>query len=122
MKWNSLASPLCSPFDLLEGNVSGNVLNADLKKCVGRSVQILGYYVARKHVTTVNKRHMNFGTWLDTEGHFFDTVHFPPSLARSPFTGKGCYLIKGKVVEDFGFPSIEVYTMERLPYVKDQRY
>ena len=117
-----LGFPLCSPFTLLDGNISGNVINADLKNNLGRTVQILGYYVARKHVTTVNKRHMNFGTWLDTEGHFFDTVHFPPSLVRSPFTGRGCYLLKGKVVEDFGFPSIEVYTMERLPYVKDQRY
>ncbi|MDF1694851.1 MAG: DNA polymerase III subunit alpha [Saprospiraceae bacterium] len=117
-----LGFPLCSPFDLLARDVINTTVSSNLKEQIGKTIQILGYYVARKHVTTVNKRHMNFGTWLDTGGYFFDTVHFPPSLARSPFTGKGCYLLKGKVVEDFGFPSIEVYVMERLPYVKDQRY
>jgi len=117
-----LGFPLCSPFDLVKEPISDTVVNRQLKNMLGKVVQILGYYVARKHVTTVNKRHMNFGTWLDVEGQFFDTVHFPPSLARSPFTGRGVYLIRGKVVEDFGFPSIEAYLMERLPYVKDERY
>jgi DNA-directed DNA polymerase III PolC len=117
-----LGFPLCSPFDLIANQVGQTVLNDQLKSYMGQTVNILGYYVARKHVTTVNKRHMSFGTWLDKKGQFFDTVHFPPSLARSPFTGKGCYLMRGKVVEDFGFPSVEVWTMERLPYVKDERY
>ncbi len=117
-----LGFSLCSPFDLLDGAVSATVTNRELLSSLGNHVSILGYYVARKHVTTVNKRHMSFGTWLDIEGAFFDTVHFPQSLARYPFRGRGCYLLKGKIVEDFGFPSIEVYSMERLPYVKDDRY
>jgi DNA polymerase-3 subunit alpha len=49
-------------------------------------------------------------------------VHFPQSLAKAPFKGKGCYFITGKIVEDFGFPSLEVATMEKLPYIADQRY
>ena len=65
---------------------------------------------------------MHFGTWLDCEGHFLDTTHFPPSLKRSPFAGKGIYRIRGKVVEDFGFFSLEVIDMERLPFRKDERY
>jgi len=65
---------------------------------------------------------MNFGTWVDKEGRFFDTTHFPPSLQRYPFRGKGCYLINGIVVLDFDFPSVEVTKMEKLPIVKDGRY
>ena len=38
-------------------------------------------------------------------------------ITGSPFTGKACYLIKGKVVEDFGFPSIEVYKRILYTYV-----
>ena len=83
---------------------------------------MLGYYVCRKHVTTVNKKHMNFGTWLDRAGRFFDTVHFPPALKRCPFKGKGMYVIQGRVVLDFGFPSVEVVHMEKVPYVADERY
>jgi len=117
-----LGFPLCSPFDLLAEPVGQTVIREELKKYTGKTIKILGYYVARKNVTTSNRRLMNFGTWLDTDGQFFDTTHFPPSLARYPFQGRGCYLIGGKVVEDFGFPSIEVTRMQKLPFVQDERY
>ena len=65
---------------------------------------------------------MTFGTWLDEEGRYFDTTHFPISLDRYPFQGKGLYLIHGKVTEDFGFASLETDAMEKLPYRKDARY
>ena len=117
-----LGFPLCSPFELLDDNINGDILTRDLKRRMHKTVRMVGYFVTRKNVTTVNRKLMNFGTWLDREGRFFDTTHFPPSLAKYPFRGKGCYLITGKVVEDFGFPSMEVTKMEKLPYVKDERY
>ncbi len=117
-----LGFPLCAPFDLLAETVNGAIVAGEMIAEQGKQVRILGYYVTRKQVTTVNKKHMAFGTWLDKEGRFFDTTHFPPSLKRAPFRGKGCYLITGKVTLDFGFPSIEVSKMERLAFVKDERY
>ena len=117
-----LGFPLCSPFKLLQTDFRGEVQSLQLKNYIGRSVRMVGYLVTRKNVMTSNRKLMNFGTWLDTEGHYFDSTHFPPSLARYPFRGKGCYLLTGKVVEDFEFPSIEVTKMERLPYVMDERY
>ncbi len=117
-----LGFPLCSPFDLVAEKTSGDILTEQLRQYMHKTVRILGYYVARKNVMTVQRKLMNFGTWLDKKGRFFDSVHFPPQLARSPFRGKGVYLIIGKVVEDFGFPSIEVSRMEKVPFVKDGRY
>ena len=117
-----LGFPLCSPFELLDDTITGDILTRDLKRYMYKTVRMVGYFVTRKNVTTVNRKLMNFGTWLDREGKFFDTTHFPPSLAKYPFRGKGCYLITGKIVEDFGFPSMEVTKMEKLPYVKDERY
>ena len=123
-----LGFTLSSPFDLIPKNEleiirqQGLITAFYLSRFINQMVQVLGYYVARKHVTTSNKKHMNFGTWLDTEGRFFDTVHFPPALERSPFRGRGCYVIRGKVVDDFGFASIEVMEMEKLGWVKDERY
>ena len=58
---------------------------------------------------------MNFAAFLDPEGIFFDTVHFPDSLKKYPFQGHGVYLILGKVVQEFGFPSLEVQKMAKLP-------
>lgn len=117
-----LGFPLCSPFDLLQTKFRGDITSVQMKDKIGKTVRMLGYYVCRKWVTTVRGDIMNFGTMTDAEGRFFDTVHFPPSLARYPFKGKGCYLVLGKVVEDFGFPSLEVEKMEKLPWVKDGRY
>lgn len=117
-----LGFPLCSPFELLETDFRGDIMAEDMTRHIGNTVRMVGYFVTRKNVTTVKRRLMNFGTWLDEKGKFFDTTHFPPSLARYPFKGKGCYLITGKVVEDFGFPGLEVDRMEKLPYIKDERY
>ncbi len=117
-----LGFPLCSPFDLMASKFRGQIVARELKPAIGKRVNMLGYYVAQKHVTTVNRKHMSFGTWLDTEGKFFDTTHFPPSLAAYPFRGRGCYAIEGVIVDDFGFPSMEVQRMEKLPFVKDERY
>ena len=117
-----LGFPLCSPFELLENDFRGDVCARELLGRLGQRVRMVGYFVTRKNVTTVSRKLMNFGTWLDVEGQFFDTTHFPPSLARYPFKGKGCYLITGTVVEDFGYPSLEVDRMEKLPYIKDERY
>jgi DNA-directed DNA polymerase III PolC len=118
-----LGFPLRSPFELLESPViSDGVVARQLAHYNNRMIVIYGYFVCRKNVRTVNKKRMNFGTWLDQEGRFFDTTHFPNFLQRYPFRGKGIYRIEGKVVEDFGFPSVEVTKMERLPLKRDERY
>jgi DNA-directed DNA polymerase III PolC len=117
-----LGFPLSDPFRLVDSSFRGSTVAEELMDQLGRTVTMLGYFVTRKYVRTVHGKLMNFGTFIDTKGHFFDTVHFPVSLNRYPFKGGGCYAIEGKVVEEFGFPSIEVSRMEKLPFVKDERY
>jgi len=77
-------------------------------------IEIVGYFVCHKPVRTSNKQNMFFATFLDSEGHFFDTTHFPDAAARFPLRGKGCYLIKGQVTVEFDFPSLEVSFMEKV--------
>ena len=117
-----LGFPLRSPFDLLADPISEDILAKDMARFEKNTVTMLGYYVTRKWVTTKNNKLMSFGTWVDREGNFFDTTHFPPSLEAYPFKGKGVYKIKGKIVDDFGFKSMDAIMMERLPYRKDGRY
>jgi error-prone DNA polymerase len=64
---------------------------------------------------------MQFGCFLDRKGEFFDTVHFPGTLKKYPFTGQGVYLLEGRVSEEFGFPSVDIQKMARLPYRPDPR-
>jgi DNA polymerase-3 subunit alpha len=103
-------------FDLLQTTFRGEIMARNLMASLGRKVRMLGRLVTIKYVHTVRKEIMHFGTFIDAEGEFFDTVHFPPSLKLHPFRGDGMYLILGKVVEEFGFPSIEVEKMAKLPF------
>jgi DNA polymerase-3 subunit alpha len=82
---------------------------------------MLGELVTRKYVKTVRGDIMHFGTFIDDEGEFFDTTHFPDSLKHYNFTGHGVYLLLGKIDEEFGFPSLVVQKMARLPVKEDPR-
>lgn len=109
--------PMCSPFELLENQPDVSLRSADLKKHIGETVSIIGYLVHVKHTPTSKGEMMHFGVFLDLDGHWIDSVHFPPVAKSHPFQGPGCYRVTGKVVEEFEFVSIEVESQERLPYV-----
>ncbi|MGY3212417.1 hypothetical protein [Mucilaginibacter sp. HD30] len=76
---------------------------------------MVGRYVCEKTVRTKNNQNMWFGTFLDVEGNFFDTVLFPNNTPAYPFRGQGCYLISGKVVAEYGCASLEVQQFAKLP-------
>mgnify|MGYP006287200165 FL=1 len=111
-----------SYFDLLQTKFRGEIMARDLVNNIGAEVKMVGNLAALKNVYTVNRNYMHFGAFLDSEGEFFDTVNFPNSLKKYPFRGYGVYLILGKVVEEFGFPSLEVKKMAKLPLQPDARY
>jgi len=110
-----------SLFDIAKSDYRGNVPIPDLKKYEGSVVRIVGILVTYKNVPTKNGTTMKFGTFLDAEGNFFDTVHFAPSLKKYPLYSTGLYLIEGKVVLDFGCPAIEVIKCGRMPMQPDPR-
>ena len=89
---------------------------------VGQMVSMMGYLVTAKPTSTHDRKRMYFGTFLDEDGLWIDTVHFPPVAALYPFRGKGVYMLMGKVVDDFGFLSLEIVAMQKLAYWPDPRY
>ena len=117
-----LGFSLSSPFLLLKKKPTTGIKAAALKEYLGQRTCLSGYFVTRKIIRTKHKKLMSFATWIDEEGHFFDTTHFPQSLEQYPFSGPGCYLLEGKVVEEFGFASMEVSKMEHLKIVADARF
>lgn len=109
-------------FDVLQTAFRGEVSGRSLIDYTGKKVRMVGHLVTVKYIKTVNNEWMNFGCFIDVEGNFFDTVHFVQSLKNYPFKGSGTYLLLGKVVEEFGFPSLEVEKMAKLPIKPDSRY
>jgi len=115
-----LGFSLCSPFQLLKDDIKNTLVAKDLKMNIGKSVEIIGYLVTTKNTSTSKGERMYFGTFLDIDGHWIDTVHFPPVARSHPFTGPGCYRIIGKVIEEFDFICIEVEHCYRLPTINKE--
>ena len=109
-----LGFPLCSPFELVKKMPEGLTFVSQLNGVVGKKVRMVGYLVTIKNTRTSGRKIMQFGTFVDEKGDWIDTVHFPPVAARYPFRGKGCYLIEGKTVEEFGYVTVEVTYLQKM--------
>jgi DNA polymerase-3 subunit alpha len=117
-----LGFPLCNPFHLLKQESTSNLRARHLERLAGKLVRIEGYLITIKNTKTGKGKVMHFGTFLDRDGDFLDTVHFPPIASRYPFRGKGIYEIIGKVMVEFDCVTIEVSKLERLAVIEDPRY
>jgi len=109
--------PLCSPFQLLKDSLPTIMKAKDLKALLNQKATIVGYLITVKGTRTSKGDRMYFGTFIDMEGNWIDTVHFPPSAKKYPFMGGGCYELRGKVVEEYDFINLDVDYMKRLTTV-----
>ncbi len=109
-------------FDMLETSFRGEIAASGMSSRVGKRVRMTGHLVTVKYIKTVKREWMNFGCFIDPEGQFFDTTHFPQSLKSYPFRGSGTYLLLGKITDEFGYKTMEVEKMARLPVRADPRY
>lgn len=117
-----LGFPLSNPFEILKDPLESNLKASDLYRHLNENIVIYGYLVHIKYTHAKGGNTMYFGTFLDLEGNFIDTVHFPNAASKSKFVGKGVYKIYGKPVEEFDFISIEVSSMEKKPYMVDPKF
>ena len=117
-----LGFPLCDPFELLTESINNHITARDLFKYLHKTIVIFGYYVTAKNTSTHKGDRMYFGTFLDKNGDFIDTVHFPPVAKKYPFRGRGVYRLTGKVMEEFDSISIEINRMEKMDMIQDPRY
>ncbi len=116
-----LGFTLSNPFAMVDDDCDTYILSKDLKDHLNKSVTCLAYFIAHKHVTTKNNDYMYFGTFVDKNLDWIDTVHFPDVAKKYPINNSGFYRVTGKVVEDFGVQSIEVQKMFKVGY-KNRSY
>ena len=103
-----------SHFELVADFPATKLVAADLPKYLGKYVEIVANLVHRKRTKTHGGQEMSFGTFLDLNGKWLDTVQFPIVNKMFPFRGYGCYLIKGRVIDELGVLSIDTISLERL--------
>ncbi len=111
-----LGFPLCNPFGLVDDDPQKYVYARDLDKHIGKTITVLIYFIAYKVVPTVKQEVMSFGTFIDANLDWIDTVHFPDSFKRYPIERSGFYRARGKVTADFDVCSLEVHYMEKVGY------
>ncbi|MBS1663268.1 MAG: DNA polymerase III subunit alpha [Bacteroidetes bacterium] len=108
-----LGFPVGDPFTLVEDDPSLYLPACELPQHLGQTITVLGYHVTHKPVRTVKGEVMSFGTFLDANKDWIDTVHFPPIHAAHP-PQAGFHRITGKVIEEFGVYNIEVEHIEKI--------
>ncbi|TXN37723.1 DNA polymerase III subunit alpha [Flagellimonas hymeniacidonis] len=117
-----LGFPLCSYFDLMADSPKSRLLAKDMPKYKGKMILIYGSMVHYRLNTTSKGDRMAFTTMLDMEGEFFDCVHFPQTMLKTPIRGKGVYACYGKPTEEFGHYSFEVVWTKKMSLRPDPRH
>ena len=125
-----LGFPLCNPFNLYTGwREACGVAAAEWPRHVGRRVQCAGYLVVMKDTRTHHGEWMQFGTFQDSDGDVFDTVHFPEVTRKYGIRGRrGVFVLSGVLTSEYDHISLEVdhvSVCEMLPnpkYADDPQY
>jgi DNA polymerase-3 subunit alpha len=109
-----LGFTLSNPFALVEEEADKYLPAKEIGDHFGKIVTVLVYFIASKHVQTKNNDVMFFGTFIDKDLDWVDTVHFPETARLYPLHSSGFYKITGRVVDDFGVYSIEARKLVKV--------
>jgi DNA polymerase-3 subunit alpha len=98
-----------------------NVKASALNKYVNQNVLLYGVLVNTRFHKASNGKLIRFCTFVDRDGHYFDTVHFTKVVAKYPINGIGVYGCYGKVTEAFDFCSLDIIWSKKTPLKPDPR-
>jgi DNA-directed DNA polymerase III PolC len=108
-----LGFTLESPFLLINQNFEGYLPASEMQLNLGKTVVMLGYYITQKNIRTMKGERMYFGTFIDKDNNWIDTVHFP-NAQFAPLQGRGFYKLTGKIIQEFGAFGLEVFRTEKV--------
>ena len=112
---NIMGFTIHNVFDMIQEDMTLYPKARDISLLKGQTVTCVAYLVCTKYASTKkDNRTMYFGTWLDANGDWLDTVHFPNSASAYPFSKRGFYKFTGEVAEEFGAFSINVSWMQKI--------
>ncbi len=107
--------PMGNIFKLLKEDPFSFSLAKDIPSLLGKEAEFIGYLVCTKDTYTRKDRQlMHFGTFVDAEGNWLDTVHFPAVARQYKFQGRGFYRIKGIITEEFGEYAINATSLYKI--------
>jgi DNA polymerase-3 subunit alpha len=116
-----LGFPLCSYFDLMDETCQDNIKASELNKYINQNVLLYGLLVNTRFHKASNGKLLRFCTFVDRDGHYFDTVHFTKVVDKYPINGMGVFGCYGKVSEDFDFCSLDIIWSKKMSMKPDPR-
>ncbi|EID73658.1 DNA polymerase III subunit alpha [Imtechella halotolerans] len=108
-------------FSLINEPFKNSIQAKAMSSHIGQEVLLYGKLVNTRFHEASNENLMRFCTFVDREGDYFDTVHFHDTVHKYPIHGIGVYECYGKVIEEFGFCSIEIRKTRKLDLKPDPR-
>lgn len=110
---------LTNVFEMVDADQALYVSAKQIPENLGKEIVCLGYLVCIKDTETKkDRKRMHFGTFVDFNGDWIDTIHFANSAKMYPFKGRGFYKVYGTFVEEFGVYSVNVSRMDKVGYKK----
>jgi DNA polymerase-3 subunit alpha len=116
-----LGFPLCGYFDLLDEACSENIKANELHRYINQNVLLYGELVNTRYHKASTGQLIRFCTFIDREGHYFDTVHFTKVVDAYPINGMGVYACYGRVTEEFDFCSLDIVWSKKMALKADPR-
>ncbi len=112
--------PLRNPFEIANDHPAKYISARNLPDHIGKHISMLVYFIIDKTTTTSSGDKMCFGTFMDANLDWVDTVHFPTVYRDFPL-GRGFYRLTGIVTEEFGAYTVEVSRAIPVGY-KQRKY
>lgn len=116
-----LGFPLSGYFSLADSELNGGIKASQLNNYINQSVLLYGVLVNTRFHKTSNGKRIRFCTFVDVDGHYFDTVHFSEVVDKYPINGIGVYACYGKITEEFDFCSLDVIWTKKISLRSDPR-
>lgn len=116
-----LGFPLCGYFHLMDEVCMENVKASELKNHINKNILLYGVLVNTRFHKASNGKLIRFCTFVDSDGHYFDTVHFAKVVDAYPINGMGVYGCYGKVTEEFDFCSLDIIWSKKIALKQDPR-
>ena len=87
-----------------------------------KNVLIYGMLVNTRYNKTSQNKLMRLSTFIDENGHYFDAVHFTDVVHQYPINGMGIYGCYGKIINRYGFCSMNIIQSKKMGIAVDPRF
>ncbi|MEH6537599.1 MAG: DNA polymerase III subunit alpha [Psychroserpens sp.] len=116
-----LGFPICNYFSLVNTDMKDGVLAIQMKDFINKQILIYGSLVTTRFNTTSKGKLMRLSTFIDSNGDYFDAVHFTDVVDKYPINGLGVYACYGRITDRFDFYSMNIVWSKKLPIIPDPR-